>query len=99
MIATLSGSPSFDVRAPRLENEGMPDTTMFLSGRRCGQISPAAARQQTAFLVEDLGFGNRELLSEIHDLAADRQNAGHRGAVIVDAQINRRNAATGLGDH
>src|SRR5580700_2586412 len=99
MIATLSRSPSFEVSAPRFVNAGMLDTSTSSSGRWRGQIGSAAARQQTAFLVEDLCFGNRELLAEIHDLAADRQNAGHRGAVIVDAEINRRNAAAGLGDH
>src|ERR1700733_14974015 len=99
MIATLSRSPSFEVSAPRFVNAGMLDTSTSSSGRWRGQIGPATTRQQAAFLVEDLGFGNRELLSEIHDLAADRQNAGHRGPVIVDTQIDRRNAAAGLGDH
>jgi hypothetical protein len=32
MIATLSGSPSFDVRAPRLKNEGIPDTVISQAG-------------------------------------------------------------------
>src|SRR5271167_4153749 len=99
MMATLSRSRPVEVNAPRFENAGMPDTTESLSGRRYCQIGAAAAGQQAPLFVEDLGFRNRELLAEMHDLAANRQHAGHRGAVVVDTQIRGRNPAPGLGDH
>src|SRR5215211_5480534 len=60
---------------------------------RSGVIGAAPAREELALLVEHLRLAGRELAAEFDDSAARRQVARHRRVVVIDAQIDRRDAA------
>src|SRR5438309_3202201 len=64
-------------------------------GGRRGEVSAAAAGEELAGLVEHLCLGGRELAAHAHHLAAHNEVARHRGAVIVDPQVDGRHAAAG----
>src|SRR5262245_37910360 len=111
MIATLARSRSRRIRSPRLRKVmarlvvsgsrlrgNDSEQHEYLCFRWGGEIGAAAARQQLAGLVEDVGLGSRELAAELDHLAVRNQVARRGGAVIVDVQVDGRYAAAGTPD-
>src|SRR3954451_13983544 len=82
--------------------QGRTITHASLPFRRRGwrsEIGAAAAGNQLALRVEHLRLGGRELAAHAHNLAFDGEIAGQRGSVVVNAQIDGRDATAGLADH
>src|SRR5262249_16542604 len=81
------------------ENALTLDRSRLRRRRRCGEIGAAAARQKLAGLVIDMRLGAGELPADADDLALGSEITRHRRGMIVDAQVDGRNAAPGLLHH